>query len=597
MGLSLDFLSKPKYYFLIVLSVVLASILFSNSSVHAEGYFIPAPSRVDMVYDDLRHIVYITSGDTLLRYDLSSTSFLSPMVLGGSLSGIDLSPDGNTLAIADRTRSDTQLWIHLVDLTNEQTEKVYFSRGSYEGGTFTVTYGGDGTIFVTSRFEGSGWVTMRRYDPVTQTTTGLGTVRQDTMIKASADGNTIAYAESNTSGGWWGKYDLPTSTKTSASGTSWFNYEIGVNQAGTQFALPTYGGTFVYNEQFEKINTIGQYAGAQPIGVVYHPVKDIVYFAWATTNEVRGHNTSTFEVVETYNFEHTFTHPGNHAFTQGRLKISRDGNLLFATVSGGVRIVQTGGDIPLLPTNTPTPTWTPTSTPTSTPTATSTPLPTNTPTITPTSTPTNTPTATPTPTSTPTQTPNPGDYAISINNGALFTNKTLVTIHLSAPPSTAYVQLSNDGGFANAEWEPFTPTKEWRIERYWLYVVPRTVYARFQDASGTIWGTYQDDILLDETPPRGHGKVRLPDGLIRVESLEIELEATDDFSGVDDMRISNQVDFADANWMPFASSVSWDFSETNVAYVQFRDYAGNVSETSTLNLQQVYLPLIISADQ
>ena len=172
-----------------------------------------------------------------------------------------------------------------------------------------------------------------------------------------------------------------------------------------------------------------------------------------------------------------------------------------------------------------------------------------------------------------------------------------MTIHLSAPPSTAYVQLSNDGGFANAEWEPFTPTKEWRIERYWLYVVPRTVYARFQDASGTIWGTYQDDILLDETPPRGHGKVRLADGLIRVESLEIELEATDDFSGVEDMRISNQVDFTDANWMPFASSVSWDFSETNVAYVQFRDYAGNVSETSTLNLQQVYLPLIISADQ
>lgn len=103
----------------IVLTVVLISTLFLFTPVHAEGFFIPASSRVDMVYDDNRHLVYITNGNSLLRYDLSTASFLSPIQLGGNLSGIDISPDGNTLAVADRSG----VWIHLVDLqTGSYTE-------------------------------------------------------------------------------------------------------------------------------------------------------------------------------------------------------------------------------------------------------------------------------------------------------------------------------------------------------------------------------------------------------------------------------------------------------------------------------------------
>lgn len=41
-----------------------------------------------------------------------------------------------------------------------------------------------------------------------------------------------------------------------------------------------------------------------------------------------------------YDFEYTFVDPYNVAFTQGRLKMSRDGSLMFATVEGGVRYVQ-----------------------------------------------------------------------------------------------------------------------------------------------------------------------------------------------------------------------------------------------------------------
>jgi hypothetical protein len=45
------------------------------------------------------------------------------------------------------------------------------------------------------------------------------------------------------------------------------------------------------------------------------------------------------------------------------------------------------------------------------------------------------------------------------------------------------------------------------------------------------------------------------------------------------MRLSNRDDFAGAIWRPFASSVTWDFDGGGVVYVQFKDGAGNISQT------------------
>jgi hypothetical protein len=61
---------------------------------------IAASNRVDVVPDALRHIAYITTSDgDVLRYDLSSRSFLSPVHLGGNLGMADISPDENTLVL------------------------------------------------------------------------------------------------------------------------------------------------------------------------------------------------------------------------------------------------------------------------------------------------------------------------------------------------------------------------------------------------------------------------------------------------------------------------------------------------------------------
>lgn len=350
--------------------------------VRAEGTFIAATGRVDMVYDGPRDVLYISAGDSVLRYQTATGAFLSPFVLGGNLGGIDLSPDGNLLAVADRSQTETTNRIHIVDLTKGQARQVSFTKEFGEAGTWSVAFGSDGALLISSHFNGSGTVPLRRYDPASNSTTlltsGLSNLNQDTMLSANADRSVIAFAESNSSDGPWGRYRVADGDLARrqgyTDGTSAFNYEIGVNRNGTQFAIPTYFGAYIYNASYQKIATVGDYAGVHPIGVAYHPTQDLVYFAMAQTRSVRAYNTSDFSLAATYDFENTFESPGNHAFVEGRLRIAPDGSKLFCTVDNGVRML-TLAAAPPTPTPTPEPTPTPTPEPTPTVEPTPTPIP------------------------------------------------------------------------------------------------------------------------------------------------------------------------------------------------------------------------------
>jgi hypothetical protein len=94
------------------------------------------------------------------------------------------------------------------------------------------------------------------------------------------------------------------------------------------------------------------------------------------------------------------------------------------------------------------------------------------------------------------------DYGLTINNGALFTNDIAVTLTISARPGVSQMQISNDGSFAHAVWEPYTVYRPWTITRYGSYVIPRVVYVRYKDLNGAVSATFQDDIILEVAPIR-----------------------------------------------------------------------------------------------
>ena len=176
--------------------------------------------------------------------------------------------------------------------------------------------------------------------------------------------------------------------------------------------------------------------------------------------------------------------------------------------------------------------------------------------------------------------------SVTINNGALYTNKVAVQLTISARPHTAEMQVSNDGGFLGVAWEPYSAHKAWEITRYRHDEITRLVYVRFRDADGSVSSLYLDDIILDMEAPHGHGSVD-------DQGAFLELTATDDLSGVAGMRVSAQPNFGGASWEAFSARRAWDFDVNPTAYVQFRDTAGNQSPTYAVGASDtVFLPLV-----
>jgi hypothetical protein len=175
----------------------------------------------------------------------------------------------------------------------------------------------------------------------------------------------------------------------------------------------------------------------------------------------------------------------------------------------------------------------------------------------------------------------PSYYGLSINDGALFTNTPDVTLTIGGPPGTSQMQISNDGLFEGAVWQPYTTTVPWTVNAYGDYTT--LVYVKYQNVltPGTVIGNYLDDIVLDTIPPTGSVAIA---SAAPPSSAALTLSAYDKVSGVPSMRLSNFADLHDAAWQPYATSATWNFDGGNAVYAQFEDGAGNVSDTYSASL-------------
>lgn len=296
--------------------------------------FITAASRADIVFDTARSVLYISGNDSIQRYSLATQAFLDPIWLGGRTLGMDLSPDGNTLAVANTSRGATQNFVDLIDLNSGTANRAAFNLAFGEGGTYAVAYDSQGKLLVSSQYQGSGWTPLRKYDATTGTTISLGSVRQNTMLAASADRSVIAVAEANISNGPFGRYLSGSSSYRSDDSSGWFLHEVGVSRDGRQLALPTYGGTF-FDDPDRVLPSVGTYAGQLPIGVAYSPVADVVYLPFAFTSYVAVYDTVTGAERQRLAVPGSFQWPGG-AYVEGRTEVAADGSYLFVTLDNGV---------------------------------------------------------------------------------------------------------------------------------------------------------------------------------------------------------------------------------------------------------------------
>ncbi|HMJ56322.1 MAG TPA: hypothetical protein VK540_29845 [Polyangiaceae bacterium] len=316
--------------------------------------FVAAPNRRDVVYDAKRQLLYITTntgtpseaGSTgaVLRWDVQSSAFLSPLLTGGTFNGIDISPNDDTLVVAESGNDATNNWVHVVDLPSGTSEKSKFPLDYGEGGTFMPLFLDDTTLLVSSEYQGSGWAPLRKAT-LGGSISILASIRQDSMLARSGDGRTIAIAESNISNGPASRYNVPCAEFLDTVETQRWNYEICVSRDGSQMSVPTYDGTYVYDIGGTQIKTVGAYAADQPVGCAYSPIADIVYFAWvgAQHPSVEAYRTDSLERVKVVDPQvGQVAQVYNTAFVSGRTRISRDGTRLLVTVNGGVALYALG---------------------------------------------------------------------------------------------------------------------------------------------------------------------------------------------------------------------------------------------------------------
>lgn len=133
----------------------------------------------------------------------------------------------------------------------------------------------------------------------------------------------------------------------------------------------------------------------------------------------------------------------------------------------------------------------------------------------------------------------PPSGSFMINNGAIYTNSTSVTLIPSATAPVSGIQsvrFSNDGIWDTEPWEPLSPSKSWIL-------APgdgnKTVYFQLKDNAGLASNTYANTIVLDTASPSIMMPLRDPnDAVISNQPVKISVNATDFGSGIENVKLT-----------------------------------------------------------
>ena len=257
----------------------------------------------DLVFDAAANLLYIsTTAGRIERYDAAAQSLLSPLTVGTSLNGADITPDGNYLYVAENATNATQGFVHKVNLTTGAVTDLAYTRASGESGAWDVNLASNGLGFVTTQYSGSGWTPLRQIDLTTDLlSTGAGSpgsgaggsVRQNTNIQRSTDRSRMFFEESNISSGPAFTYDTATNTFPVQDDFNTFlsSSLSAVNRSGTLIALDL---DTSFSILAADLTAVRSFTGASG-GLAFDPTRDILYAVNPTTDEVVAYSTSTWQ--------------------------------------------------------------------------------------------------------------------------------------------------------------------------------------------------------------------------------------------------------------------------------------------------------------
>ncbi|MEW6070300.1 MAG: right-handed parallel beta-helix repeat-containing protein, partial [Candidatus Thermoplasmatota archaeon] len=184
----------------------------------------------------------------------------------------------------------------------------------------------------------------------------------------------------------------------------------------------------------------------------------------------------------------------------------------------------------------------------------------------------------------------PTNLSIKINNDALLTNSTQVTLVLSASANAYEMCFSNDN-LSWSEWEAFTNTKSWALSAG--ADGERTVYFKCRSVSGNESEVASDTIILDTTVPDLAITKPQNSTITNKENITVE-GSVRDLNGIEKAEIL-------VNDTPYLLTIADDnFTQvvklsngTNTIRLRAKDNAGNWAEKAITVIYDPTLPVLI----
>lgn len=291
-------------------------------------FFVKVEKRSDVVDDATRELLYISSENgQVFRYDMREHVVQGSWDLGGKLLGMDLSPDGNALLVADG--SEAMRGVHHIDLVTKQARPIALSG---VGQPVSVAFIDAGRALVATHWPGN----LLLLSLGENRAMPLRKLQAPTRLVSNADQSVIAFAD-NLEGFTHTLIRYIVAENTFEEVQSEDNaLQVAFHPLSDQVAVAADDAVVLYDS---AVNETLRYPFniEYPFSVGYAANGEQLLIASRNRSGIEVYETSTLRRISALAATRTVSEP---VFVTdfGGFKTSRDGRYLFANVKDGVVI-------------------------------------------------------------------------------------------------------------------------------------------------------------------------------------------------------------------------------------------------------------------
>lgn len=186
--------------------------------------------------------LFLATPTSVVQVDVQTCLRVATLTSGANQLGIDASPSGRYLAVAERAVSGPTGVVRVIDraigLTPGAVTSLSFVRELGEAGSWMPAWIDEERFLVSTAFSGSGWTPLRPASLLNGFALPWASVRQEAM--RAVGGKRVFVAEPNSSAGEVSAWEQGSTV--ASYRTDRFVWELSASHDGKQVMVPTYDG-------------------------------------------------------------------------------------------------------------------------------------------------------------------------------------------------------------------------------------------------------------------------------------------------------------------------------------------------------------------